>query len=85
MQTTCIIRERGQLTIPESIRREISWATPMSAVSISIIRPDEIVIKPHVQKVNWEQIWESIRRSRAILGKGAVKSVEFMASDRASH
>lgn len=85
MQTISIIRGRGQLTIPDSIRRKISWATPMSAVSISVIKPNEIVIKPHIQNVDWDQIWENIRKSRAISGKGTVKSAEFIASDRASH
>ena len=85
MQTISIIRERGQLTIPDSIRRKINWVTPMSAVSISVIKPNEIVIRPHVQKVNWDKIWENIRKSRAISGKGNADSASFIASDRNSH
>ncbi len=85
MQTISIIRERGQLTIPESIRRKVSWTIPMSAVYISVNRPDEIVIKPHTQNINQNDIWEAIRNSRAISGKGKVKTSEFLLIDRNSH
>ena len=70
MKAVSIIRDRGQLTIPDSIRKLVSWVNPMSAVSISIIKPDEIVIKPHQTKMDWDKIWENIRKSRAIKGKG---------------
>lgn len=85
MKTVSIIRERGQLTIPDSIRQMANWVTPLSAVTISLIKPDEIIIKPHVQKVNWDQIWGNIRKSRAITGKGKVSSSEFLREDRNSH
>lgn len=84
MQTISIIRERGQLTIPDSIRRNVSWAKPLSAVSISILKPNEIVIRPHVQSVDWDQIWKNIRASRAISGKGSTSAAEFLAEDRNS-
>ena len=85
MQTTSIIRERGQLTIPESIRRTVSWATPMSAVFISVTNPNEIVIKPHTKTVDWNKIWKNIRKSRAISGKGKISASEFLKIDRSSH
>lgn len=85
MKTVSIIRDRGQLTIPDSIRRVVSWITPMSAVSISVIKPDEIVIKPHQKQVNWDQVWENIRKSRAIPGKGNISATEFLEQDRRSH
>ena len=66
MKTVSIVRGRGQLTIPDSIRKLVNWVTPLSAVSISVIKPDEIVIKPHQTQVNWAEIWENIRKSRAI-------------------
>ncbi|OGY09109.1 MAG: hypothetical protein A2782_00100 [Candidatus Blackburnbacteria bacterium RIFCSPHIGHO2_01_FULL_43_15b] len=80
-----IIRDRGQLTIPDSIRRVVSWITPMSAVSISVIKPDEIVIKPHQKQVNWDQVWENIRKSRAISGRGNLSAADFLEQDRRSH
>lgn len=85
MQETSIIRGRGQLTIPDSIRKKIRWATPMSPVSISVIKPNEIVIKPHSQHVDENQVWRKIKRSRAVLGKGKIKTIEFLAADRNLH
>ena len=71
MNSTSIIRERGQLTIPKSIRRVINWVTPMSAVSISVTKPDEI--------------WKKIQKSRAIRGKGPVNATKLLTRDRKSH
>lgn len=86
MKTVSIVRDRGQLTIPDSIRKVVSWITPMSAVSISVVKPDEIVIKPHQKQVNWDEIWEGIRQARSIKGKGKVTSaVQFLEKDRRSH
>lgn len=85
MKTVSIVRERGQLTIPNSIRRLVNWVTPSSAVSISVIKPDEIVIKPHQAQVNWDEIWENIRKSRAISGKGNISASEFLQQDRSAH
>lgn len=86
MQTISIIRERGQLTIPDSIRRNVSWARPLSAVSISVLKPNEIVIRPHTQHVDWDKIWEGIKNSRELKGKGKVISgAEFLEEDRKSH
>ena len=73
------------MTIPDSIRRVVSWVTPMSAVSISVLKPDEIVIKPHQKKVDWDQVWENIRKSRAISSKGKISAAEFLEQDRRSH
>ena len=85
MKTVSIVRERGQLTIPDSVRKLVSWVTPLSAVSISVVRPDEIVLRPHQNHVDWNKIWESIRKSRAIHGKGKISASEFLAKDRLSH
>ena len=85
IQGTAVIRDRGQLTIPDSIRKMVNWVAPLSAVTISMIKPDEIVIKPHVQHVSWDQIWENIRESRAISGKGKISASEFLQTDRSSH
>lgn len=85
MKTVSIIRDRGQLTIPDSIRKVVAWITPMSAVTISVMKPDEIVITPHQKQVNWDQIWENIRKSRAIKGKGNANAAEFLEQDRNSH
>lgn len=85
MQTISIIRERGQLTIPDSIRQLINWASPMSAVSITVIKPDEIVIRPHQVQVDWDKIWKGIRKARSIHGTGRMSGLEFIRQDRLSH
>lgn len=85
MQIVSIIRERGQLTIPESVRKIVGWANPMSAVSITVTKADEIIIKPHSQFLDWEQIWANIRKSRAISGKGKISASKFLKTDRSEH
>ena len=84
LQATGIIRNRGQLTIPETIRKSVGWANPLSAVSISIVHSDEIVIRPHqLQKeVDWDKLWKQIRRVRAFKGKGRGSLSAFIAKDR---
>lgn len=84
MQTVSIIRNRGQLTIPDSIRKITNWVSPMSVVTISQDKPDEIVIKPHQQHVDWDKIWAGIKKARAIKGRRGNLS-KFIAEDRYSH
>ena len=85
MKVVSIIRDRGQLTIPDSIRKVISWMNPMSAVTISVNSPDEVVIKPHAKLIDKEQIWENVKKSRAIKGKGSGSAAEFLEMDRREH
>ena len=85
MKIVSIVRDRGQLTIPDSIRQVVCWVTPMSAVTISVVKPDEIVITPHQKKVDWDKIWEGIRKARSIHGKGKMSTLEFIQQDRLSH
>ena len=86
MKTVSIVRNRGQLTIPDSIRKFVPWVNPMSAVTISVIKPDEIVIKPHKNQLDWDRIWAGIKKSRALKGTGrSISAVEFLTQDRKSH
>ncbi len=57
----------------------------MSAVTISVVKPDEIVITPHKAQVNWDEIWKGIRESRAIHGKNNMSASEFLIKDRLAH
>ena len=82
MKNVAIIRDRGQLTIPDDIRKAVPWVAPSSVVTISIIKPDEIVIKPHQQKIDEDKIWELIQASRAIKGRGKGSAVSFLKKDR---
>lgn len=84
--TISVIRNRGQLTIPDSIRALRTWAEPNSVVTITSDRPDEIVIRPHKKDYDWNKIWAGIKLSRSLKGKGdTVSTAEFLEKDRRSH
>lgn len=86
MKTIGIIRQRGQLTIPDSIRKAVKWAEPMSAVSISVGKPDEIVIKPQEAFTDWVRVWDGIREARATKGNtDSMSAAEFLDKDRSTH
>lgn len=85
MKTVSIIRGRGQLTIPDSIRKTVNWAIPYSAVSISVVKPDEIVIRPHRAQTDWDKVWEAIRKARSVKGKGRGSLSKFVIEDRYRH
>lgn len=86
-QTTAIIRQRGQLTVPDEIRESQQWIVPGSVVTITLTKEDEVVIRPYSSqnKFNGDKIWELINRSRAIKGKGKISAVEFLEKDRRFH
>lgn len=86
-QNISIIRQRGQLTIPDSIRGTTDWVMPGSVVTITRIKANEIVIKPHLAEsgsVNWDKLWRNIELSRSHKGKFAGNLSRFIAEDRAS-
>lgn len=84
MKDVIIVRNRGQITIPDSIRKTVGWMNPKSAVSISVLKPDEIVMKPHqYQKdVDWDKLWKQIRRVRSFKGRGGGNLSTFISEDR---
>ena len=83
--TVSVIRSRGQLTIPDSIRAQRAWASPNSVVTITSDGPDEITIRPHTKKYDWDKIWAMVKRARAIKGKGKGSAADFLEKDRKSH
>lgn len=87
IQAVGIIRNRGQLTIPDKIRETFDWLTPSSVVTITSQKPDEIIIRPVSvnKKIDWDKIWEGIKKSRAIKGKGKGSLSKFIAEDRYHH
>ncbi len=86
MKAVSIVRDRGQLTIPDSIRKLVNWVTPSSAVSISVVKPDEIIIKPHQyqKQIDWDKLWKQIKRVRAFKGRGRGNLSAFIMEDRQS-
>ena len=83
--TISIIRNRGQLTIPDSIRALREWASSNSAVTITSEHPDEIVIRPHKKEYDWDKLWKQMKRVRAFRGKGSGNLSEFIIKDRETH
>jgi bifunctional DNA-binding transcriptional regulator/antitoxin component of YhaV-PrlF toxin-antitoxin module len=86
LQVTGIIRNRGQLTIPEEIRSTISWTKPKAVVKISVKKPNLITITPHNLKsdLDWDSLWNSINYVRGFRGKRGNLS-EFIVKDRETH
>lgn len=86
MKAVSIIRDRGQLTIPDNIRKKVSWANPMSPVTFVVTSPEEITIKPHKNQMDRSKLWEDMTRVRSIKGRGeAISTSEFLEVDRKSH
>ncbi len=85
VQTVGIIRERGQITIPDTIRKVAKWANPSSVVTISLEKPDEIRIQPHQTKeaIDWNKVWDAITLARSFKGKRSNIS-SLIAKDRES-
>lgn len=86
LQKTVLIRERGQLTIPDIIRKSLAWVAAGSAVTITSTKADELVIKPHTTKneVDWKKLWKDIKRVRSFNGKHKGSLSEFIVKDRES-
>jgi bifunctional DNA-binding transcriptional regulator/antitoxin component of YhaV-PrlF toxin-antitoxin module len=86
MKTLAIVRDRGQLTIPDSIRKRVQWMAPMSPVYVYAVKPGEVTIRPQQTYINWDEIWAGVKDARSITGKsGATSASEFLQHDRASH
>lgn len=86
MQTTAIIRDRWQITIPDEIRRLLEWVKPRSVISVEVTAKKELILKPYVkeQKLNWKKIWEGIEQARSIKGRRGNLS-KFIIEDRERH
>ncbi len=84
MKTVGIIRDRGQLTIPEPVRKIAGWVSSSSVVSISIENPQEIVVSPHqvLNQLELEVLFTAIKKARAIKGRGDMSAHAFLLKER---
>ncbi|OGD97073.1 hypothetical protein A3A49_00890 [Candidatus Curtissbacteria bacterium RIFCSPLOWO2_01_FULL_38_11b] len=83
IQTAVVVRDKGQVTIPEKIRKSIDWITPSSVVTVTAEKPNEIIIQPYEQKkVDWDKLWKDLKRVRSYRGKGRGNLSAFIAEDR---
>jgi bifunctional DNA-binding transcriptional regulator/antitoxin component of YhaV-PrlF toxin-antitoxin module len=85
-QGTAIMRDRGQLTIPEKIRQLIHWSSPNSVVTVTANTKDELIIRPFKEQtqVDWETVWLKIGLSRSFSGENGNLS-DFILRDREAH
>lgn len=93
---TIKVRERGQMTLPENIRRQIDWLNTGSILEIKI-NPlqDKLIIKPllsnkstankKVFKQNNQPNWNKIKKKLKTIrtwGRQDVNLTEFLINDR---
>ncbi len=86
MQSISLIRNRNQLTIPNSIRQIADWIKVDVAVSIEALSRDEIVIKPHRHNNTKDTIWQKIKKVRSYkAAANSMSAAEFLKKDRHAH
>ena len=87
MTYTAVVRQRGQLTIPDSMRESIMWLREGSVVEIEAAG-DGVKIQPAGKQsvLDWEKIWMMIRLSRSFRSKSTEASAsQFIVEDREKH
>lgn len=88
VRTTSIIRQRGQLTIPEVIRRYAQWLVTNGVVMITFMSPNEIRIVPYngngsdgKNGRDWKTVKKQMERIRSFPGRNISLS-KFLIRDR---
>ena len=87
MSYTAVIRQRGQLTIPDKVREGAYWLREGSVVEIEADEEGG-KIKPagRSKKIDWDKLWMMIRLSRSFKSKGNdVPASRFVIGDRERH
>lgn len=84
-----MVRQRGQLTIPDKLRDWLGWPHAGDVVMVEG-NGEEITIKKYTQKsqkeVDWDQIWAHVRLTRSFKSKGHdVSASQFVIEDRERH
>lgn len=81
-----IIRQRGQLTIPDQVRDMLVWLQEGSVVGIDIDH-EEVRIKPHskvTKNIDWDEFFSKVQLARSFKGKRGNLSL-IVAGDREDH
>jgi len=89
MTYVATIRHKGQVTIPDKVRNNLSWLNTGSVVHIIPLNSHTVVVKPYgheemKKKTNWDKIWDLISLSRSFEGKNGNLS-SFIVEDRNAH
>ena len=93
-QTISKVRERGQLTVPQSIREALSWPDEEVVVKVTTteegFRVERLPIshpqhlKKKLTKKGWDRIWKNFQKiSRS--GRQDIKLTDFLRHDRDTH
>lgn len=88
---TAVIRQRGQLTIPDKVRDMLAWLNEGEAVGLEIREGEMgILIRPKAEikkEYDWDRIWAGIKRCRSYKPKKKqeLSASEFVAMDRYNH
>ncbi len=83
---TAVIRQRGQLTVPDRIRDILSWLRTGSVVGIEVTG-DELRLTPHtktMKPIDWDAFFSKIHLARSFRGKRGNLSAA-VAEDRENH
>ena len=83
-QAVGILRDRGQLTIPDSMRNSVPWMYPGSAVSMSW-SDEKLVIQPPKKVTDWKKIHELRAKLSKVKSASTISTAEFIRRDRMSH
>ena len=76
-----VIRDRYQLTIPEEIRKNLSWLEAQKVVRWVLVDEDKVLVEPYRgSAVGWPEIWENLKK---IKNWGAKSNLaDFVVADR---
>ncbi|MCA9372080.1 AbrB/MazE/SpoVT family DNA-binding domain-containing protein [Candidatus Woesebacteria bacterium] len=83
MTYTAIIRNRGQLTIPDKIREQLDWVETSMPITIAVRGKHEIVLQP-VKKVQGKQrkmLLQTMKKIRK-LPSAKTNLTQFVINDR---
>jgi len=83
-QTTAIIRDKYQLTIPDQIRKYLTWIGTQKVVKIVLLDQEKFLVEPYFEKVtDWQEIWRGLKKAKT---QGRQISLsEFVIKDREKH
>ena len=94
IQTISKIRERGQLTVPQSIRQALSWPDEEVVVKVTTIEEGfrvERLPNSHPQhpkkkltKKEWDKIYQDME-TFSKTGRQDIKLTDFLRKDRDTH
>ncbi|MBI2595310.1 hypothetical protein HYW46_01070 [Candidatus Daviesbacteria bacterium] len=93
-QTISKIRERGQLTVPQSVRSALNWPEDEVMVKVTTIqdgfRVERLPVshpqhpKKKLTEKEWSRIWKNFQKiSRS--GRQDIKLTDFLRQDRDTH